>query len=185
MKRKQIGKRSQGNRSATLIMVLGFCLGLAGYAGSVEPGPVSVNNGGGSVSGSGYDLSFTIGQSSAVHLSGTTHKAGVGFWYLVDVSGSLGVSEVPPVIFKSQLFQNAPNPFNPSTTIRFVVGKAGTVDLRLYDLQGREVAVLVSEDMSPGHKELTFQPRGLASGVYLYRLRTADLTATRRLTLVK
>ncbi|MBM2841379.1 MAG: 5'-Nucleotidase domain protein [Bacteroidetes bacterium] len=70
------------------------------------------------------------------------------------------------------LLANYPNPFNPTTTIRFAipVGTYGHTSLRVYDVLGREVRTLVNENLKAGSYETTFDARGLASGVYFYRL---------------
>jgi len=84
-----------------------------------------------------------------------------------------------------QLEQNYPNPFNPSTKIAFRIMKAGLVRLKVFDIVGREVQSLVDEQLQPGSYESTFNAKGLASGVYLYRLQTGDFVATKRLLLLK
>ena len=165
--------------------LLVLMLSLAGTAGGVELGPTVQSNGGGRMTGPTYILDITIGEPVTGNLAGVSHQAGVGFWYLVAAGGSSGVSNVPPVTTETRLFQNAPNPFNPSTTIRFAVSRAGPVQLRLYDLQGRQIATLVDAEMGVGEHTLVFQPQGLASGVYLYQLKTVDRTLTRRLLLLK
>lgn len=93
--------------------------------------------------------------------------------------------------------ENFPNPFNPTTEIRFhlpsVSDDAGTkggggngwVTLKVYDLLGREVAVLVDEKRDPGTYSVTFNAAGLASGVYIYRLAAGGTTLTKRMLLTK
>ncbi len=73
------------------------------------------------------------------------------------------------------LLQNYPNPFNPTTNIEFRIGNFGFVSLKVYDLLGREVATLVNEELKPGSYRRVFGGSGLASGVYLYRLRAGSL----------
>jgi len=68
------------------------------------------------------------------------------------------------------LSENYPNPFNPSTTIEFVLPKAGFVTLKIYDLLGREVAALISEKKSAGTYQAKWDGTGFSSGVYFYRL---------------
>lgn len=68
------------------------------------------------------------------------------------------------------LEQNYPNPFNPSTEIRFALNEAGHVSLKVYDVLGREVAVLVDEPLTQGTYRFTFDARNLTSGTYLYTL---------------
>ena len=79
------------------------------------------------------------------------------------------------------LWQNYPNPFNPTTVIRYRVGAASDVRLTLFDQLGREVAALVSGRKAPGSYEVRFDASGLASGVYLCRLRAGDFVQTRKL----
>ena len=83
------------------------------------------------------------------------------------------------------LAQNYPNPFNPSTRIRYSVGSSSVVDLRAYDLLGREVAVLVDARREPGSYDVQYDCGTLAAGTYIYRLRSGFLSASRTMTLVK
>jgi len=90
--------------------------------------------------------------------------------------------EVPSLFL---LEQNYPNPFNPSTTIKYALPKSSMVRLSVYDLLGREVTVLVNERREAGVHEARFDASGLASGVYLYRLQTGDVTHTKRSLLLR
>ncbi|MBI4535554.1 MAG: T9SS type A sorting domain-containing protein [Ignavibacteriae bacterium] len=72
------------------------------------------------------------------------------------------------------LYQNYPNPFNPSTTIPFQVWRQGIVTLKIFDLLGREVSTLVNDVLPPGSYEKVWDAGHFASGVYFYRLRTAE-----------
>lgn len=88
------------------------------------------------------------------------------------------------------LMQNYPNPFNPQTNFRFQIADFGFVTLKLFDVRGAEVATILSEEMQAGTHETAFDARGLASGVYLYRLSSTDskgrvLTSTKRMVLAK
>jgi hypothetical protein len=83
------------------------------------------------------------------------------------------------------LEQNYPNPFNPETQIRYEIPDAGHVKLSVYDLLGREVAVLVDEQRAAGSYAAQFKAAGLASGAYMYVLRAGNQVLTRKLTLVK
>jgi hypothetical protein len=83
------------------------------------------------------------------------------------------------------LHQNYPNPFNPNTTIRYSVATHGRASLRVYDLLGCEVAVLVDDMRYPGEYSVTWKPGDLPSGVYFYRLTTAAGSTARRMLLVK
>jgi hypothetical protein len=97
-----------------------------------------------------------------------------------------GVGESPaglPVSFS--LSQNYPNPFNPSSVIRFQVPVASHARLAVYDILGREVAVLVDEVKAPGTYEVKFTAAGLASGVYFYRMQAGTFVDTKKLMLLK
>jgi photosystem II stability/assembly factor-like uncharacterized protein len=84
----------------------------------------------------------------------------------------------------SGLEQNFPNPFNPSTVIRFQVEDEGWVSLTVFDLLGRTVATLADERLTPGQHTRAFNAVGLPSGVYFYRLKTPSHSATRKLLLL-
>lgn len=83
------------------------------------------------------------------------------------------------------LYQNYPNPFNPSTKISYTLKNSGTVRLSVYDLLGREVAVLANGAQRAGIHEAAFSGAGLASGLYFYRLQTTDEVITKKMTLMK
>lgn len=83
------------------------------------------------------------------------------------------------------LGQNHPNPFNPTTAISFELRAASHVKLSVYDIGGRQVAVLVDGWRQAGINKATFDGSGLASGVYLYRLESGLLTAVRKMVLLK
>jgi hypothetical protein len=84
-----------------------------------------------------------------------------------------------------QLFQNYPNPFNPTTTISFRIPASGKVQLKIFDLLGREVCTLINENMNRGEHSIKFNANGLASAVYLYQLRINDFISTKKFILLK
>ncbi len=83
------------------------------------------------------------------------------------------------------LNQNYPNPFNPTTTIRFAVPHTGPVSLRVYDVLGREVAMLVDGSLAPGYYAAQFDGHSLSSGIYFYRLVASGFVETRKMQLIK
>jgi hypothetical protein len=105
----------------------------------------------------------------------------------------------PGVPASFELAQNFPNPFNPSTTIRYSMPERGTaksgtdygalgatwVKLGVYDVLGREVAVLVNEKKEPGIYEVSWKGAGMASGVYFYRMQSDGLVQTKKMVLMK
>ena len=84
-----------------------------------------------------------------------------------------------------RLEPNYPNPFNPATTMPFVLARAGHVSLTVYDLLGRRVATLVDGVRPAGRQAVVWEAGGLPGGVYLARLRAGAFTQTRTLTLLK
>ena len=80
---------------------------------------------------------------------------------------------------------NYPNPFNPSTTIRYELPKSSEVRLGVYDMLGREVAVLVNAMLDAGVHEATFDGSGLAGGAYVYRLRAGAFVQSKTLMILK
>ncbi len=83
------------------------------------------------------------------------------------------------------LAQNYPNPFNPTTTIRYALPETATIRLVVYDMTGRERAVLREGTQPAGWHEVTFEARHLPAGVYLYRLTVGATVEVRTLTLLK
>jgi hypothetical protein len=80
---------------------------------------------------------------------------------------------------------NYPNPFNPSTTIRYGLPRNATVHLTVFHSLGQEVAELVNGEVEAGYHEVRFDASSLSSGVYFYRLRADDFVETQRLLLLK
>ncbi len=108
-----------------------------------------------------------------------------GNWILKDVTqlSSADFSMIVPA--KYSLEQNFPNPFNPSTKIRFSIPSQQLVSLRVFDLLGKEVRTLANGEMPAGVNDIFWDAGDVASGVYLYRLQTKDFTATKKCILVR
>lgn len=83
------------------------------------------------------------------------------------------------------LSQNYPNPFNPATKIKFGMPAAGFARLKVYDMLGREVSVLVNEQLKAGKYEVNWNSSAFPSGVYYYKLVSGDFTDTKKMILVK
>ena len=94
------------------------------------------------------------------------------------------------IVDEFKLFQNYPNPFNPATTIRFAIpnvetGHAPSVQLKVYDVLGNEIDVLVNEEKPAGSYEVEFDASSLSSGVYFYRLKAGDYVEIRKMVYLK
>jgi photosystem II stability/assembly factor-like uncharacterized protein len=84
-----------------------------------------------------------------------------------------------------KLYQNYPNPFNPSTTIEFTLPKSEYVDLKVYNILGKEVSTLVSKKLNQGNHIYTFDGKSLASGIYYYQLTAGDYREVKKMILLK
>jgi hypothetical protein len=101
-----------------------------------------------------------------------------------------GVSSKPRAPVKDYLSQNYPNPFNPATTIAFGLKEPGVVTLKIYDVAGKLVRVLVDGEREADHYQVVWDGRNndgvrVASGVYFYRLKVRGFTRTKKLVLMK
>ncbi|MCI0552868.1 MAG: DUF5050 domain-containing protein, partial [Anaerolineae bacterium] len=97
------------------------------------------------------------------------------------------VSKVPT---KSALYQNHPNPFNPTTSIGFNLPEASKVKLAIYDINGREVRTLVNESQSAGEQRVVWDGldqlgRKVISGIYIYRIQTGEYVQSRKMLLIR
>jgi choice-of-anchor A domain-containing protein/uncharacterized repeat protein (TIGR01451 family) len=94
-----------------------------------------------------------------------------------------GENNLNPDIYS--LSQNYPNPFNPSTVIEFSLPEAAEVSLKVYDITGREIALLASGNYAKGKHSFNFEARGLSSGIYFYRIIAGGFVDTKRMVLLK
>lgn len=98
----------------------------------------------------------------------------------------IGVRNISGVVpEKYSLEQNFPNPFNPSTNIKFEIKESRFVILKVYDILGKEVATLVKEKLQAGVYEVPFSNSVIASGVYFYKLVAGDFSSVKRMVLVR
>ncbi|MGA2784852.1 MAG: LamG-like jellyroll fold domain-containing protein [Candidatus Bathyarchaeia archaeon] len=108
----------------------------------------------------------------------------VSYSQSINVDVVLGVNDqLAPQKF--QLLQSYPNPFNPSTTISYQLPKQSYVNLKVFDVLGREVATLVKGEQTAGYKSVTWNAANVPSGIYFYRLQAGSFIETRKLLLLK
>jgi hypothetical protein len=81
--------------------------------------------------------------------------------------------------------QNYPNPFNPSTKIEFFIPKTEFVNLKIFDLLGQEVAVIVSQKLNAGKHTFTWDANQFSSGIYYYKLESGNFMQTRKMIYLK
>lgn len=100
-----------------------------------------------------------------------------------ELIGIKRISEFIPDEFS--LEQNYPNPFNPATKIKFTIAKKSEVNLKVYNILGEEIVVLVNERLNAGIYEVTFDGAKLSSGIYFYKIIADGFSETKRMVLVK
>jgi len=112
---------------------------------------------------------------------------GMGDFVLEDynIVTSVNQPDEHPIPFTYNLFQNYPNPFNPITNIRFRIAKTGLVTIKVHDILGNEVMILVNEVKPAGNYEIEFDGTGLPSGVYFYQLKAGKYFETKKMILLK
>ncbi|MFA5667820.1 MAG: T9SS type A sorting domain-containing protein [Balneolaceae bacterium] len=112
-----------------------------------------------------------------------THKAkAASSRFLIRIEPGEDAADLPN---KFELKQNFPNPFNPTTNIRFTLPLQSYTTLTIYDILGREITTLVSKELDAGEYTFKWDSGNLASGVYLYRLVNKNGVFTKKMTLIK
>ncbi|HAY33484.1 MAG TPA: hypothetical protein DCY06_05050 [Bacteroidetes bacterium] len=123
---------------------------------------------------------------AGTHVNGAPIGNGeaIGIRTIVPKVGITNISSVVPGDFS--LAQNFPNPFNPTTSIRFDIRKTSNVTLKVFNANGQEVATLVNNEVvTPGTKEVTFTGNDLSSGIYFYTLLAGDFKETKKMMLIR
>ncbi len=186
----------------TLAVAVGQGWNLIGSIGSSIPASTITSQPGGMITSSffGYAGAYSVADSI---------KPGNGYWVKTNQPGTLflssgptagsnrikiiATSEPPPsppgesnsgdplLPTRISLEQNYPNPFNPRTTITFELPGESFVSLRVYDILGSEVAVLVNNKLTAGKYDVAFNASQLTSGVYYCRLQAGSITETTKL----
>lgn len=106
----------------------------------------------------------------------------------IDNDGSYTYYDAVEVNFlptEYSLLQNFPNPFNPSTKIRFSVVETQNVKLKIFNALGEEVETVIDKEFNPGYHEIDFSGSSLASGMYIYQLEAGSFTDARKMMLLK
>jgi photosystem II stability/assembly factor-like uncharacterized protein len=115
--------------------------------------------------------------------AGSEHSDGIWQRPLSEVTSvAKTVEQIPSIVV---LEQNFPNPFNPTTSISFTLPSTSLVSLRVFDLMGREMATLVSKELSRGRHTYQWDASDLPSGPYYYRLQAGSFVQTKKLLLIR
>jgi photosystem II stability/assembly factor-like uncharacterized protein len=122
-------------------------------------------------------------------LVAVTSSSNGGVWVCADSTVTGFQNNNTEVPAKFELLQNYPNPFNPISKIKYQIAKMQTenqkVKLTVFDISGKEVAVLVNEEKIPGKYEVTFDGSNFSSGIYIYKLETGNLSISMKMILLK
>lgn len=168
------------------LLIAGTCIVLSATAGLAQYSIRSsvIGSGGAVMSNGTYSMNGTIGQAVTGPTSNATYTANQGFWHGQSTTGD--VKELPGDYSGYNLEQNFPNPFNPSTIIRFSIPERVKVTLRVLNLLGEEVwREIDGETMDAGKYEVDFIAKGLPSGTYVYRLEAGNFVKSRKMVLSK
>lgn len=134
-----------------------------------------------------------IGGDGLIYI-GMHHGSGMNnlennLWAIGEKASSVEDEELPT---EYKLEQNFPNPFNPSTTIKFIVPNVGDENFRplqtklmVYNILGQEISTLINKQLQPGEYEIKFDASDLPSGVYFYRLNAGEFSESRKMLLLK
>jgi hypothetical protein len=152
-------------------------------SGLLARGPIQINQ---SVSASRKNLTAYHFNDKVYFLWADTRDGNYDIYCSIFNRGTLtSIEENPLSEIDFRLEQNYPNPFNGITKIKYSIKDEGRVTLKVYDLLGRETALLVDEIKSPGTYEVEFNANNLSSGVYVCQLKQGDKTLSRKLVLLK
>ncbi|MDP4174568.1 MAG: S8 family serine peptidase [Bacteroidota bacterium] len=133
---------------------------------------------------SGFDIKITIQDNDKRTTEFTMEPAFVveGYPYTAMDQNEPGSVALPK---EYNLFNNYPNPFNPTTTIRYSLPKQSYVELKLFDMLGREVTTLVNKEQNAGEYKIQFNASSLPSGIYIYSIQAGDYRASKKMMILK
>ncbi len=144
------------------------------------------NNSGATWNNISATLIPTTKDANAIYFHSHANRLWIGCDYADMLSrDDIATGDETPIALPFKLGQNFPNPFNPSTIIKFSLPREGRVTLNVYNVSGRLVAKVLDRDMTEGDHEVGFRADGLVSGVYFYRLNAGDETTTKKMILLR
>ncbi|MCB0281105.1 MAG: T9SS type A sorting domain-containing protein [Calditrichaeota bacterium] len=132
-----------------------------------------------------FEHVFTLPEDSRYYCVIHGGKGGAGMSGIIHVVNTTGITVTDGKILDYQLSQNYPNPFNPSTTIEFSLPKSEFTTLKVFNMLGRAVTTLVSEQLGAGNYSFRFDGTEMASGYYYYKLQAGNFREVKRMILIK
>jgi hypothetical protein len=151
----------------------------------------NLSTAGGLVSGDKFSSISIVGQATPIGIAeGQNFFIGSGFINIIstegeDIVSAIELTENDLIPNEFSLQQNYPNPFNPLTTIKYDIKELTMVELKVFDILGREVATLVNDEKPVGYYEIKFNASNLPSGIYFYRLKAGSYIETKKMVLMK
>jgi glucose/arabinose dehydrogenase len=135
-----------------------------------------------------YILAF--GQDSEGELyilttENTGPEGNTGKVYKLIESTATDAAEDMNIPAEYKLYKNYPNPFNPSTRIKFSIPESNLVQIKVYDMLGRETAIVINREFQAGIHEVDFTAEGLSSGLYIYKLQAGSFSESHKMMLLK
>jgi hypothetical protein len=132
------------------------------------------------------DLNWWPAQKTAWEAGRDAQWTTINNWLLYGNPNPGGVTQISGAVPTNYaLNQNYPNPFNPSTKIQYSIPKSGHVSLKVFNLLGQEVATIFEGTQLVGNYEAEFDGSQLSSGVYMYTLKSGDISITKKFVLMK
>ncbi len=169
------------------LLLTGACIALSAASAFAQYQIRSsvIGSGGTPMSNGTYSMNGTVGQAVVGNTASSAYQAQQGFWH--GSQGAAGVNPIPGGQTAGyELEQNFPNPFNPSTIVRFSIPERVKVTLRILNLLGEEVGREIDgEVMNAGKYEVNFLAKGIPSGTYVYRLEAGNYVKSRKMVLAK
>jgi hypothetical protein len=138
--------------------------------------------------GSGMDMGHSVQQTNdgGYILTGGTVINNGDVWLIKTAPDPSKVEQnIDMIPLDFSLYQNFPNPFNPTTKIKYSIPKLSNVTIKVFDILGNEIETLVNEVKPTGTYEITWYAEGLPSGVYVYRLQAGEYADVKKMVLLK
>ena len=138
-----------------------------------------------------YEIRCTVRDINNKSSVSNIHSVTVGTGYgastntLENENPEMKKMEIEDLQYSLDLEQNYPNPFNPTTNINFAIDEDGEVSVKIYDIQGKEIATLLDGYKQAGKYSVKFDGSNLASGIYFYKLQTKNKVISKKMLLAK